>query len=261
MSDCRPKRWVVRPRPVRPQGSRLALPATFPAMLLALLLAPAADGIGQTAPEAASPDAAQPALQSELTLPQFRHLAAARLAQAAPATGRSRDPQPPPDLRPADEVFLQLLLIQARDAAVNQSMERLSEWSKSIQSRFRIQNAPQLDLDVARFEEARMAAESSRIEAEQARIIERANRLLGRPPATPLLAILAESDGAESNAAEKRAGEVLAQGEELVAKMYQSYQFGGITLTSLMEYEKVVFEVDLEYRQTLARTAMRAAAE
>jgi hypothetical protein len=231
------------------------------AVLLALFLVPSSDGFGQSGAGAALPDADEPAPASELTLSQFRALVSARMAQSARPGGKTRDPQPAPDLRQADEAFLDLLLIQARDAAVGRSLDRLSEWSKSIQARFRIQTAPQLDLDVAKFEEARMSAEAARIESQQARIIESANRLLGRAPAAPLVALLSESGDAGGAAEQKRAKEVLAQGQELVARMYQSYQFGGITLTSLMEYEKVLFELDLDSGERAAREALRAASE
>ena len=106
-----------------------------------------------------------------------------------------------------------------------------------------------------------MSAESARIEAEQKRIIERANGLLGRPASSPLVALLPTSDGEESNGFEKQEKDVLTQGEELVAKMYKSYQFGGITVTSLMEYEKVLYEFELEYRQVLVKDAMKPSSE
>jgi hypothetical protein len=223
---------------------------SLPAILALMCLLAVSHGFGQTATDTASDRSA------EITLEQFRAQVATRLAQDPRRTNKSRDPLPSPDLRPADEVFLQLLMIQARDVAVNQSIDRLSEWTKAIQARFQIQNAPELDVAVARFAEARMAVESARIEVEQSQIIERANALLGRPATTALVALLPKS-----SATEKQAEEVLKQGEDLVAKMYENYQFGGISITSLMEYEHAVYEFELDYRGSLARHAISAASE
>ena len=246
MQECWDNQWFSRPRP-RAQS--------LVSMLALLILVQAPPGVCQTATDS-FPDAS-----NELTLDQFRSLVSAHLSQVSRGTNKSRDPKPSPDLRPADEVFFQLLMIQAKDAAAHQSIDRLSGWSKSIQSRFETQNAPELDVEVVRFEEARMSAEAARTEAEQNRIIDRANRLLGRPANTPLVALLPDSGGQESSAVESQAKEVLAQGEELVAKMYKNYQFGGISVTSLMEYEKVLYEFELEYREALARNAMKPASE
>jgi len=244
MNDCRTIRSIIRH--ILPCG--LVLP-----LLLVVFLSTAAKVHGQIAagsPPTASNDETQP---SELSLEQFRALVAKRLSQAVLTDRKSRDPLPPPDLHPADDAFLELLLIQGKETAVHQSLERLSEWSKSIRARYQIQTAPQLDLDIARFVEARMVVESARVESEQARIIARANKLLGRSPAAPLVAL-----SPEATAADQQAKEVLKQGEDMVAKMYESYQFGGTSITSLMEYENVLYEFDLEYRQTLARNAVRA---
>ena len=240
MQECPENRPLSR---LRPKEQSLV------SMLVRMILLQAIGGFAQSAPDSSN----------DLTLFQFRSLVAARISQTTPVNNKSRDPQPSPDLRPADEVFFQLLMLQAKDAAVHQSIDRLSGWSKSIQSRFQTQNAPELDVEVARFEEARMSAESARIEAEQKRITERANRLLGRPADTALVALLPSSGGQESSAVENQARDVLTQGEELVAKMYKSYQFGGISVTALMEYEKVLYEFEFEYREALARDAMKAA--
>ncbi|MBI2820455.1 MAG: hypothetical protein HYX73_10795 [Acidobacteria bacterium] len=246
MPECRDNRSLSRSRH-RAQS--------LVSMLALLILLQAIAGFSQSAPKATADS------PNELTLDQFRSLVSARFSQTSRVTNKSRDPQPSQDLRPADEVFFQLLMIQAKDAAAHQSLDRLSGWSKSIQSRFQTQNAPELDVDVARFEEARMSADSARIEAEQKRIIERANRLLGRPATSPLVALLPTSDGEESGGLEKQQKDVLTQGEELVTRMYKSYQFGGISLTSLMAYEKVLYEFELEYRQALARNAMKPSSE
>ncbi|MBI4478922.1 MAG: hypothetical protein HY651_02765 [Acidobacteria bacterium] len=221
------------------------------AMRTLLLLLYCSAGRGQTAPDSST----------ELTLAQFRGLVATRLSETSRAATKSREKPPPPDLRPAEELFGRLLQIQARSAAAHQSLDRLAGWSKAIQARFQTQNAPQLDVDVARFEEARMAAESARLETERKRLVERANALLGRPAEIPLVALLPLSSAEVPNGVDKQQKEALAQGEELVTKMYKSYQFGGMAVTALMAYEKVLYEFELEYRQQVARDAMKPAAE
>jgi hypothetical protein len=157
-------------------------------------------------------------------------------------------------------VFLQLLLIQARGAAARQSQDRLSGWSQAIQSRFEMQTASALDRDVVLFSLARMAAEAARIEAELKQVTQRANSLIDRPATAPLTALLPVSEG-DADGMERRQKDLLEQGQELIAKMYKSYQFGGISVTSLMEYEKELYETEVEYRQGVARAAVRAAEE
>ena len=197
----------------------------------------------------------------ELTLAQFRSRVENHLSEAARAGGRSREKPPPVDLRAADEVFLQLLLIQARGAAARQSQDRLSGWSQAIQSRFEMQTASALDRDVVLFSVARMAAEGARLEAELKQIVERANSLIGRPATAPLTALLPVSGEDLADGIEKPRKDLLEQGQELIAKMYKSYQFGGISVTSLMEYEKELYETEVEYRQEVARAAVKAAGE
>ncbi|HWP85053.1 MAG TPA: hypothetical protein VNN17_07680 [Terriglobia bacterium] len=196
---------------------------------------------------------------AEMTLAQFRALAAARVAAAAPAAGKPRPPRSEAALPDGDALFLQLLLIQARTAAVHQSLDRLAGWSKAIQSRFQIQSAPELDVAVIRYEEARRAAESARLAAEQKRIAGRANRLLGRPPEAPLRAVLPETSAGEPDGVAKQLQEALAQGVELVGKMYSNYQFGGIPLATLLQYENDIYQAEVSYRQWVARRAMEQA--
>jgi len=219
--------------------------------VLAVVLLGTLGGVGQQAPET-SP---------EMALALFRSRVEAHLSETMRPAGKSREKATPVDLRPADAMFLQLLLIQARDAAAHQSLDRLSGWSKSIQSRFETQNAPSLDVDVVRFAEARMAAESARIEAEQKRMVERANSLMGRPPAAPLTALLPAPGEDLPEGVEKQQKDLLAQGEELISKMYKSYEFGGISVTSLMEYEHGLYQLEVEYRQQVARAAVKLESE
>jgi hypothetical protein len=188
-----------------------------------------------------------------LTLAQFRTLVEGHLTQATRITSKSRDPQPVADSKAADEVFLQLLIIQARDAVVQRSRERLSEWSRSIQARLRVQTAPQLDVDAIRFAEGRMSAESARIESAHAQIVERANSLLGRPPDAALRALRSDSENRTGDTSVELSDGLLAQGEELLDKLYQSYQFGGIPLSALLWHEQDVYRAELDYQLGLVR--------
>ena len=196
----------------------------------------------------------------QFTLEQFRSLAA-RQAEAARPASKSRDKQVSPDTgnaqRAADERFERLLVIQARDAAAHQSVDRLSGWSKAIQLRYQTQSASELDVDTIRFAVAKMAAESARIEAEQKRRIAEANALIGRPADAPLTALVSvDDDPADAGAkgapkvsgAQKASEDLLTQGEELLSKAYKNYQYGGVPLTSLLWQEQELYHAELDYR-------------
>jgi len=230
------------------------------ALLLALVLRPAAAF-------------SQVADSGEMTHAQFRSLVEARLVEASRLAGKSKEKAPPPDLRAAselraaDEVFLQLLVAQARQAAAQQSVDRLSGWSKAIQTRFETQNAPELDVETIRFAEARMAAESARFEQQRRQAAAQANALLGRAPGAPLLALFsatpadpaasAVTQSAANQSSAKPDGDLLAQGRELLAKLYQSYSFGGAPLSALLWQEQEVYKAEWEYRVEMARAAMK----
>jgi outer membrane protein TolC len=188
-------------------------------------------------------------------------MVATHLSEAARSTPKSRDTSrekvPPPDLRPAEELFLQLLLVQARVAAAHQSVDRLAGWRKSIESRFQTQNAPELDVDTIRFAEARMSAESARIEAEEKRLVAQANFVMGRSAASPVVALLPVAPDDPADGAEKRQKDILAQGEELISKLYKSYQFGGIPLIALLWNEQELYKTEIGYRSDVARDAVR----
>jgi hypothetical protein len=222
---------------------RRPLARAFPLALsvLAVLFLFPPGGRGQAA-NAAPPDS------STLTLDQFRALFEAHASRAA---GRSRSPV---DMKPADELFFQLLALQARNTALQRSVDRISEWSKSIQARFRLQTAPQLDIDAIRFAEGKRAAESAGIETEQAQIVERANKLLGRP----LDASLVAAAPAREPVGPPPSNDLLTQAEELLDKLYQSYQFGGIPLGVLLWHEEDVYRTELDYRLRQARSALDA---
>jgi hypothetical protein len=227
-------------------------PLLVSVLVLLFVLQPGT-ALAQSAPDAPADTS------NELTLEQFRSLVAAHLSEASQTGKKSHNSQSPPDLRSSDEIFLQLLLIQARDAAAHQSVDRLSGWTKAVQSRLQTQTAPELDAAVLRFEQAKVSSESARIEAEQKRIIERANGLLGRPADTALLALLPPSVDSEFSAIQDQAKEVLTQGEDLIAQMYKSYEYGGISVIELLEYEQILYEFEIEYRESLAQDAMNAA--
>jgi hypothetical protein len=174
---------------------------------------------------------------------------------------KSREKVPPPDLRSADDLFLQLLLNQANDAAVRQSLDRLSGWRKSIESRFQTQNVPELDVDTIKFAEAKRTAESARVEAEQKRIVDQADAMMGHPASSPFQALLPPAAGADDppNALEKQQRDLLGQGEELIVKQFKAYEFGGIALGNLLWQEQQLYQTELEYRAGVARDAVSGA--
>jgi hypothetical protein len=205
----------------------------------------AAEGLSQAAPD--SP--------AEMTLAQFRSRVEARLTEQSRAASRSREKLPPPDLRIADEAFSQLLAAQAREAAARQSVG----WSKAIQVRFQAQSAPALDVEMVRFAEAKATAQSAQYEAERQRALRKANSLLGKPANSALVALLPVPSSATSpGALEKLEKEILPQGRELLARLYQSYLFGGSPLSSLLWQEQELYRTELQYRVWLARDAMES---
>jgi hypothetical protein len=194
-----------------------------------------------------------------MTLAQFRSRVEARLTEQSRAASRSREKLPPPDLRIADEAFSQLLAAQAREAAARQSVDRLSGWSKAIQVRFQAQSAPALDVEMVRFAEAKATAQSAQYEAERQRALRKANSLLGKPANSALVALLPVPSSATSpGALEKLEKEILPQGRELLARLYQSYLFGGSPLSSLLWQEQELYRTELQYRVWLARDAMES---
>ncbi|MBI4464502.1 MAG: hypothetical protein HY647_07335 [Acidobacteria bacterium] len=116
---------------------------------------------------------------TELTLPHFLSLIRARSTpsnQAAP-------------LSKAEEVFRRLLRIQGQEAATQQSLDRLSGWSKVIQARFEAQHASALDVEMVRFANSKVAAELAQLQADRLGALREANLLLGKTPDAPLVAL------------------------------------------------------------------------
>ena len=222
-----------------------------PRFLAAVFLLTVLFGAAEALSSQATPDS-----PAEMTLAQFRNRVEARLTEQSRAASRSREKLPPPDLRIADEAFSQLLAAQAREAAARQSVDRLSGWSTAIQARFQAQSAPALDVEMVRFAEAKATAQSAQYEADRRRALRKANSLLGKPADSALVALLPAPSNASSGALEKLEKEILPQGRELLAKLYQSYLFGGIPLISLLWQEQELYRTELQYRVWLAREAM-----
>jgi hypothetical protein len=196
----------------------------------------------------------------ELTLSEFRALLPSSVTEFS--TGG------------ADEIFFNLLLVQGREAAARQSLDRLAGWAKAAQARLEAESAPLLDVEMLRFAEARAEARLTRWEAERRRALAAANRFLDRPPDSPLVALTTEPPPSEAPpansappASEKPSDfssliarfeqELLPQAHDLLAKTYQNYLFGGVTLSTLLWQEEQVRETELRYRELLV-DAVRA---
>lgn len=183
------------------------------------------------------------------------------------------------NLERAGEVFFRLLAAQGKLAAARQSLDRLSGWYKAAQARFQAQNAPALDVELLRFSEAKAAERVAEFEAERLAAVEEANLLLKRPAASPLVGALdtqpapaaPESKPNAAGAApppepgpdfaSRRAAfekELLPLGNALMGKMYQSYLFGGIPVTSLLSQERELFNTELHYRLLLVEEERRS---
>jgi len=219
--------------------------------------------------------------KTELTLREFRALV---LEQAA--GGKAPVPQGGIERsrERAEEVFLRLLAAQGKGAAASQSLDRLTGWHKVALARLQAQSASAVDVELLRFSELRAAATLAGFEAERRQAAAEANALLRRPPDSALVALPDRSTGEppervapgkkeeprtpESGApasdspqppgnadiAARKAQfekELLPAGSDLLAKMYQSYLFGGIPLTALLWQEQQVYRTELDYRLLL----------
>ena len=216
---------------------------------------------------------------TELTFSQFAVLAPRESPpQGAPA--RPGRPQPEVDQRRAAALFHGLLLAQGRQAAARESLDRISGWVKAIQARFEAQNAAALDLEILRFSEAVAATRLARREAEQLRARQRANSFLRRSLDSPLIALPEAPPAKEPTTAEsskegpgvsvanstygsRRLAEIeqlekelLPQGRDLLAKIYQGYLVGGLSLNSLLWQEQELYAVEMRYQSLLAETAV-----
>ena len=184
----------------------------------------------------------------------------------------------------AVQVFTRLLSAQARKAAARQSQDRLSGWRKAAEVRLQAQNTTTLDADQLRLAEAQASGRVAQFEAARLRALGDANLLLGRPAASPLVAAMAHLSAAvpadqSIDDQTKKTGQPAAPGAsaapsaappepapdlasrlshydkqllpmatDLLAKMYQSYLFGGIPLSSLLWQEQELTRIETEYR-------------
>ena len=224
------------------------IPSNARNLLFLLLLLP------QFAPAQRPPEPA-----SELTLSEFRALLPA--AQQNPEAGAR-----------AQEVFFELLAAQARQAAARQSFDRLDGWTKAAQARLDAQSVSLLDVEMLRFAEAKAEARVERFEAERHSALSKANRFLGREPRSPLVALTAEarsssspaqtdppSTGAFAPRIARLEHELLPQAQDLLAKIYQNYLFGGVTLTALLWQEEQTYQTELQYRLLLVEAVQSRA--
>jgi len=194
------------------------------------------------------PAQTSPNADSELTFSEFRTLRSGSEAR-----------------RLADRNFFDLLAAQGREAAARQSLDRLAGWTKAAESRLAAQSVPLLDVEMLRFTQAQAEARVEQWEAERRRALAEVNRLLGRDPRSPLLALPAQTPvGASTGptdtaalAADKfaariaRLEQLLPQAQDLLAKIYQNYLFGGVPLTTLLWQEEQTYQTELQYRLLL----------
>jgi outer membrane protein TolC len=193
----------------------------------------------------------------ELTLSEFRAL--------LPAAERN-----PEAAARADAVFLDLLSAQGRVAAARQSHDRLAGWTTAAQARLDARSAPLLDVEMLRFAEAKSEARLEQSEDERHSALSKANHLLGRDPRAALVALTTETHppGAEiapqsadkSSTSIAHLQQLLPQAQELLAKIYQNYLFGGVALTALLWQEEQVYQTELQYRLLLVEVERRRAA-
>ncbi|MEE8176412.1 MAG: hypothetical protein V3T65_00275 [Acidobacteriota bacterium] len=211
----------------------------------------------------------------ELTLPQFRAQVREQTPPAKQAESNKR----------AGVVFLRLVAAQGKVAAARQSLDRLSGWHEAAQARLEAQSAPPLEVEILHFSEARAAARAAQFQTERRRALQQANLVLGKSPDTPLVAltqaisvtaldnrseqsgiplISGEPSGAQAEVTRTQEeweelvsrkaqfeNELLPQGRDLLAKMYQSYLLGGTSLSALLRQESEVYQTELQYRMLL----------
>ena len=208
---------------------------------------------------------------AELKLSQFRAQVREQTPPAKQADSTKR----------AVEVFLKLVIAQGREAAARQSLDRLSGWHEVAQARLETQSIPPLEVEILRFSEASAAARAAQFQTERRRALQQANLLLGRAPDASLVALTQATAVTASDNTGEQSGipllsgeqpaspqtqeewedfasriaqfetELLPQGRDLLAKMYQSYLLGGTRLSALLRQESEVYQTELQYRLLL----------
>jgi hypothetical protein len=115
-----------------------------------------------------------------------------------------------------------------------------------------------------RFGEARAAAEVAYLEKERQSAAEKANALLGTK-GSALVAVLDASiadppaeTATTANRDPQVDGNVLALGQEVLSKLYQSYLYEGTPLSWLLWQEREVYRAELEYRVSVVRSVMHS---
>jgi outer membrane protein TolC len=223
--------------------SRLRLPLVHPrravhVLFLCLFLPPLV--FAQTPPEPVQ----------ELTFAEFRALLSARAEQF------------PEGARIKESSFFRLLRTQAHVSAARQSLDRLAGWTKAAQARLDAESAPLLDVEMLRFAEAKAEARLEQAEALRLHYAEEVNSLIGRELRSPLLAAGAEDSPSDASDIQSESkllaarvaslAQLLPQAQDLLAKVYQNYLFGGVALTALLWQEEQVYESEQQYRMAWA---------
>ncbi|OFV98025.1 MAG: hypothetical protein A3F68_04335 [Acidobacteria bacterium RIFCSPLOWO2_12_FULL_54_10] len=173
-----------------------------------------------------------------------------------------------PRLQLADDAFFLLLAAQGEEAAARQSLDRISGWSKASELRLEAQQIAPLDREMLLFAEAKASARLSLAEADRRRAQAQIAQAVGKPATTLYLAVMrrdqdspaeSQSQPAPGNAssvsdlAARLEKELLPQAHELLGKIYQSYLFGGVSLTDLLWIEEEVFGTELQYQKILVQ--------
>jgi len=174
-----------------------------------------------------------------------------------------------PSLLLADDAFFQLLAAQGEEAAARQSLNRISGWSKASELRLEAQQMAPLDREMLLFAEAKASARLSLAASDRRSAQAQIAQLIGKPSTTLYLAVMRRDNSssqashaeppAPSNAssvsdlAVRLEKALLPQANELLGKIYQSYLFGGVSLTYLLWIEEEVYGTELQYHEILVQ--------
>jgi hypothetical protein len=231
--------------------------------------------------------------KTAMTLADFRSQISSQQAPAQATTRSSNkksEPQaiPAVNLDQADNDFYHVLSAQGNVSAARQSVDRLAGWLKSAETRLQAQSTSETDVALLRLAEGRAASRVARFEAERLDAVRAVNVALKRSNTSQFIALSSNSgkptateeigdkqpkpsvspDKASPknpdispDLASRRAQfetDLLPAGNDLLGMTYQSYLFGGRSLTELLWQEQEVFRTDLEYRQLLVELEKQA---